>query len=162
MPEPFKRDKDQRYKQSANNEQIFAIKKKIIALLVKILNFQDDIRLSKFLIEFYKSDDKMMKNPQNAGPELYFLENVLQNNISEDDQEFKDQVDEKVIGWLRTAFLNKNLDMKSKSERDIVCILLDIILYQDNVLVNSGFTLLAKYFQQKRSIIHYGQQVQIL
>jgi hypothetical protein len=88
----------------------------------------------------------MMKNPQTAGPELYFLENTLQNNIGEDDQEYKDQIDEKVIGWLRTAFQNKNLDMKSKSERDIICILLDMILYQDSVLVNNSFTLLAKYF----------------
>ena len=54
-------------------------------MLTKILNFQDDIRLTKFLIEFYKSDMAMMKNPQTAGPELYFLENTLQNNIGEDD-----------------------------------------------------------------------------
>ena len=104
----------------------------------------------------------MMKDPQTAGPELYFLENTLQNNIGEDDQEQKDVIDEKVIGWLRTAFANKNLDMKSKSLRAIICILLDMILYQDSVLVNNSFTLLAKYFQQKRSIIHYAGQVQIL
>lgn len=67
-----------------------------------------------------------------------------------------------MIGWLRTAFQNKNLDMKSKSERDIICILLDMILYQDSVLVNNSFTLLAKYFSQRRSIIHYASQVQIL
>lgn len=52
--------------------------------------------------------------------------------------------------------------MKSKSERDIICILLDMILYQDSVLVNNSFTLLAKYFSQRRSIIHYASQVQIL
>lgn len=42
----------------------------------------------------------------------------------------------------------KNLDMKVMStKKDLVCILLDIILYQDSKLVNNAFTLLSKYFQ---------------
>lgn len=104
----------------------------------------------------------MMKNAQEAGPELYFLQNVLTNNVTEDDNDIREQCNDKVIAWLRTAFLNKNLDMKTQSKRDIICILLDMILYNDSVLVNSSFTLLAKYFSQKRSIIHYASQVQLL
>ena len=53
--------------------------------------------------------------------------------------------------------------MRTKStEKDLICILLDIILYQDVVMVNSAFTLLARYFQQKRAIIQFTNQVQLL
>ena len=70
-----------------------------------------------------------MKNPHEAGPELYFLQNVLTNNTSESENDIRESCNDKVITWLRTAFYNKNLDMKSKSKRDIICILLDMILY---------------------------------
>lgn len=39
ITEPFKRDKELRYKKTAENEIIFAIKKKIIYILSKILDF---------------------------------------------------------------------------------------------------------------------------
>ena len=39
------------------------------------------------------------------------------------------KIDEKVINWMRKSFANKNVDMKVKSEKEIICILLDIILY---------------------------------
>jgi hypothetical protein len=58
----------------------------------------------------------------------------------------KDKCEEKVIGWMKNSFANKSLDMRSKSEEDLVCILMDIILYQDSVMVNNAFTLLARYF----------------
>ena len=60
---------------------------------------------------------------------------------------------------MRKSYANKNVDMKVKSEKEIICILLDIILYQDSVLVNSAFTLLARYFSQKKSIIAYANDV---
>ena len=64
---------------------------------------------------------------------------------------------------MRKAFYNKNLDMKVMStKKDLVCVLLDIILYQDSKLVNNAFTLLSKYFQQKQGIIKYAREVQIL
>ena len=52
--------------------------------------------------------------------------------------------------------------MKVKSEKDIVLILLDIILYSDTVMVNSGFTLLARYFSQKQMIINAANDLQLL
>lgn len=160
--EIYKRDNTLRYKNTATNEIMFAIKKKIIQILSKIIDFQNDIRLTRFLIEYYKADNSLMLNPTVAGPELYFLQNVLTGSTTEDDEEQKLKCDEKVLSWMKIAFLNKNLDMKTKSEKDIICILLDIILYQDSFIVNSAFTLLAKYFQQKRAIIQYASQVQIL
>lgn len=113
-------------------------------------------------MEFHKSDTEMMKKAQVAGPELQFLELTLTNNITEDHQEDKDLIDEKVIKWMSSAYMNKNLDMKVKSSKDIICILLDIILYQDSTMVNPAFTLLSQYFTQKKAIIQSAELVQIL
>lgn len=67
--------------------------------------------------------------------------------ILDEDEDQKNKVDDKVITWMKKSFANTNLDMKVKStKQDIICILLDILLYKDSVLVNSAFTLLAKYF----------------
>jgi len=63
---------------------------------------------------------------------------------------------------MRKSFSNKTVDMKVKSEKEIICVLLDIILYQDSFMVNSAFTLLARYFSQKKSIIQYAHDVQLL
>lgn len=105
----------------------------------------------------------MMMNPASSGPELCYLSNTINGLVNEEDDEMKKTVDEKVIGWMKKAFTNANLDMKTKStEKDLICILLDIILYQDAGMVNSAFTLLARYFQQKNNIITYAQQVQLL
>jgi hypothetical protein len=35
------------------------------------------------------------------------------NGIAPDDEEFKKKIDEKVVGWTKAAFANKNLDMKA-------------------------------------------------
>ena len=49
-----------------------------------------------------------------------------------------------------------------KMEKKNVNLILDIILYQDTVMVNTAFTLLARYFQQKRAIIEYSNEVQLM
>lgn len=99
-----------------------------------------------------------MMNPASSGPELCYLSNTLNGLVNEEDDDMKSAVDEKVIGWMKKAYSNANLDMKTKStEKDLICILLDIILYQDAGMVNSAFTLLARYFQQKNNIITYAQ-----
>ena len=75
------------------------------------------------------------------------LNNILNfGQLDEDELEYKQKMDEKIIGWMRKSYRNNALDMKVQSEKDIICILLDIILYQDAILVNSAFTLLARYY----------------
>ena len=67
-----------------------------------------------------------------------------------------------VINWMNTAFEEKKLDLERISARDFVCILLDLILYQNPDLVNNAFKLLVKFFSQKRSIIELASEVQLL
>lgn len=66
-----------RYRNNEDNSVIFKIKRKIINILTRIIDIQNDIRLSFFLREFYKSDTKLMINPAKSGPELVFLNNLL-------------------------------------------------------------------------------------
>ena len=144
----LKRDKAARYRDCNQNADIFAIKKKIIKILHYIMDIQNDIRLTKFLAEYAKSDSKLMLSPTTCGPELFYLQNVLDNNVTPEDKEIANACNQKIIGWMRTAFMDKTLDMRVKSDKkDLICILLDIILYQDSVMVNTAFTLLARYHQ---------------
>lgn len=51
-----------------------------------------------------------------------------------------------VIKWMNTAFEDKMLDLERISARDFVCILIDLILYENEDLVNNAFKLLVKFF----------------
>jgi len=50
------------------------IKKRIILILHKIMDTQDDIRLTRFLIEFNKSDKVLILNPQESASELIYIQ----------------------------------------------------------------------------------------
>jgi len=85
LDDKFKRDKDKRYKNCESNEVIFAIKKKIIKILSYIIDIQNDIRLTRFLVEFHKTDTALMNDPSIAGKELFYLQNTLKDQVNEDD-----------------------------------------------------------------------------
>lgn len=129
---------------------IISIKRKIVAILSRVIQIQNDIRLTQFLIEYNKSDEKLIQNPNDAGPEFIYLDEILNNKEISSDGTLRDGCDEKSMNWMKVAFLNKNLDMRVQSKaKDLTCILLDIILYDDSKLVNSSFTLLTNYYSQK-------------
>ena len=75
--EAFKRDKTLRYKNSETNVLIFSIKRKIIEVLSRVMDMQNDLRLTRFLIDFNKSDKEMAKDPNVSGQELRYLESIL-------------------------------------------------------------------------------------
>ena len=74
---PIKLDKKKTYMQCTENETLILIKRKIIDILTIIMNMQDDIRLTSFLIQFNKSDDIMVKDPFKSAAVLKYLQNVL-------------------------------------------------------------------------------------
>ena len=61
--EKYSPDKDARYRNDSTNRIIFIIKRKIIDILSMVIDIQNDIRLTKFLTEFYVSDLKFCNNP---------------------------------------------------------------------------------------------------
>lgn len=106
------RDKSKRYASNESNSLIIAIKRKIVDILSKIMQIQNDIRLTQFLIEFNKSDDKLIQNPNEAGPEFIYLDEILNNKEVSSDGTMRDACDEKSMNWMKVAFLNKSLDMR--------------------------------------------------
>ena len=94
---------------------------------------QNDSRLTSFLIEFHKSDTEMIMDPNIGTVVMRYLNNVLNGETTDEDQQVKEQCDERFINWMKIAYQNKNLDMRYKSQnKDIICVLLDIILYEDS------------------------------
>ena len=62
-------------------------------------------------MEYNKADDILIKNPNEAGQEFIYLDEVNKNQeISNPD--IKELVDSKSMNWMKVAFLNKNLDMR--------------------------------------------------
>lgn len=53
---------------------------------------------------------------------------------------------EKVKGWMDKAYENKSLELDKMSHSDFVCVLLDLILYENPHLVNQAFKLLVRFF----------------
>ena len=147
MPDPISRDASVRYEVRSENNIIFAIKRKIITILAKIQLFQNDLRLTAFLREFYKDENQLMMVPSAAMPELLYLEdiNALRPIETEEKKAMKEKCDEKTKTWLKIAFTNHDLDFKEHNG-NIVCILLDIILYKDAQMVKLGSTLIKSYF----------------
>ena len=78
-----------RYNNIEDNQIIIAIKQKIIDILHKVMDIQNDIRLTKFLIEFYKSDSDLVTDPIRSGPEQNYLVNVDKEMTTEDDEAMK-------------------------------------------------------------------------
>jgi hypothetical protein len=48
---------------------------------------------------------------------------------------------------MNTSFGDKKLDLERISVADFVCVLLDLILYENSSLVNNAFKLLVRFFQ---------------
>ena len=130
---------------------IIKIKRKIIDILHQVYAIQNHLRLTTFLMEFHKTDHKMIMDPNVGTKVMKYLNNVLLGiEIQDDELEIKKECDEKFMSWMKIAYQNKNLDMLHKStKKDIIAVLLDIILYEDSQMVNSAFTLLTSYFSQK-------------
>ena len=80
--------------------------------------------------------------------ELRYLNNLLNDEQTDEEiQTLNERVDKKTIELMKKSYSNKDLDLRFKrSKIDLICILLDIILFSDTTLVNKAFTLLTRYF----------------
>ena len=83
----YKKDKAQRYKMCEENENIILIKRKIIDILHRFMDIQDDIRLTSFLIEFNKADTSLIMDPINSSMEYKYLTKLLNGIPIEDKDE---------------------------------------------------------------------------
>lgn len=106
-----------RYEATEKNALVVTIKKKIIDILFLVKNLQDDLRLTHFLTAFHKADNELVLRPQDSGPELTYLQRVVNDEqfTLEEEEKFKDvkkRCDEKIIHWMKASFAHTALDMK--------------------------------------------------
>jgi hypothetical protein len=93
------------------------------------------VRLTQFLTEFYKCDQA---NPMTEA-EIDFVTRVNKTKKLDelykkdaDINDFKDVINGRVVEWINTAFSDKKLDLERISVADFVCVLLDLILYENS------------------------------
>lgn len=86
------------------------------------MNLQNDLRLTQFLTEFHKSDQMMIMNADEAGPELNYLESMIKKDCNECDlseskiEECRIRCNKRIITWMQKSYANITLDMRRKSE----------------------------------------------
>ena len=123
-------------------------KNKVISILQRVIDIQNDKRLTQFLAEFHKESlDNLGIAAQS------FVKKLLKGKKADDIIKLdpslaveKQAIDQKIITWMNIAFEDKMLDLERISIRDFVCILLDLILYENSHLVNNAFKLLVRFF----------------
>ncbi len=57
---------------------------------------------------------------------------------------------------------DRALDLEEISVRDFVAIMLDILLYEHTELKNKAFSILVRFFTQRKAMIDLLQEVQLL
>jgi hypothetical protein len=138
-----------RYKMNESNLLIMDTKNNIINILQRVLDIQNDVRLTQFLTSFYDFDSQnQMSELENT-----FIGKVLRTKKIEEIfkkdvemAELKPEIDGRVVSWVNAAFADKKLDLERISVADFVCVLLDLILYENPNLVNNAFKLLVRFF----------------
>ena len=123
-----------RYKMNESNLLIMDTKSNILNILQRVLDIQNDVRLTQFLTKFQKSDQE---NPPSE-LEITFIGKVLRTKKIEEIfkkdielAELKPEIDGRVVSWVNAAFKDKKLDLETISKADFVCVLLDLILYEN-------------------------------
>ena len=149
-----------RYKINESNLLLTDTKNQIFQILQLILNIQNDVRLTEFLTAFNAdgeqlSDEQvkfiMTVNKTKKLPELFKKDEAA--------EAMRADFTSRVVTWMNTSFENKKLDLERISRSDFVCVLLDLILYENTTLVSNAFKLLIRFFQQKKAIIDLAQTV---
>ena len=97
------------------NEGMMAIKNKIIDICVKIMDIQDNKRLSIFLISFAQFDKRLTPSQSK------YLQLMMQVNQAGNPKKFEKQLSQmastisdtckELNQWIITAFAEKNLDL---------------------------------------------------
>ena len=60
------------------------------------------------------------------------------------------------------VFKDTDLDLQASSKKDMVCVLLDLCMYENQDLVNGAFSNLVRHFSQKQDLLEACARVQLL
>lgn len=117
---PTKKEADEiamrqkRYRVNESNLLIMSTKNKIISILQRVLDIQNDMRLTQFLTEFHNYEEEAPLTPE----VLRFIGQVNKSRNLEDlfkkDPELGDMkpiLDARVVSWMNKAYGDKKLDL---------------------------------------------------
>lgn len=106
--------RNKRYKMNESNLLIMTTKTCILNTIHRILDIQNDVRLTKFLTQFFKDDSESPAGEQ----ELRFIQQVnkapnLEQLFKEDSEleGLRSTIDSKVLSWINVAYADKKLDL---------------------------------------------------
>lgn len=95
----------------------------------------------------------MNEDEELSDAELKFIKIVNKtkklSDLSKKDKEalkLRESLTEHFLSYVNKAFENKKLDLERISRSDFVCVLLDLILYENTALVSNAFKLLIRFF----------------
>jgi hypothetical protein len=113
-----------RYKKNEKNLVIMETKNKIILILMRVIDIQNDMRLTKFLQNYkrHKFDMEMERN-------VYLLHCSMTDKAMKKTNQNTQEVSNTAVKWVENTMKDTSLDLQELSDKDFVCILLDIILY---------------------------------
>ena len=147
----------------------------ICTILFSIIHIRLDMKLSNFLISFrdytaveHTGSDVQMVSPKHSRYDS--MDQLLPYNSAKKANKAKlssriSPVDVEVrgpIGWLNTILEDNTLDMQECTTKNFVAILMDLLLYQHEELVNHAFGLLLLYFSQRHMLLNALLNVQLL
>ena len=169
-----------RFQKSDDNLIIMQCKTEICSTLLKILEIEDDLKMSLFL-GFFKDEVESRLvvdiDPEENGfgghlstSKVYARETTRKAVLEEDQSNrllapsprpIPPQEDNDAINWLEKVLMGEQI-FDAYPQTTYVCILMDLLAYEYVPLSNRAFELVMKFFNQRAELIELLKQVQLL
>ena len=166
-----------RYNEDEETLIMMQCKQVICDILKVFFDLRTDLRLTHFMREFKKEFELLSKMPENPiNEESHQIFSSLLNNskhflkkkigIQEEELQ-KSHYDvfqylNNPINWAQKITNMKSIEIVESAPVDIMALLLDLTLYDNQLLVNKAFELLYKLNSQSRSIFEAIREIQLL
>ena len=171
----------ERHKMSEDNFIIMKCKQYICDTLIKVLDIENDLKVSLFLGFFKEEVENLMI--ADVGPEdndfvnassskVFPLDNrlkVRQNYEDEPDRgllavtnpQKPAENDNDAVQWLEKVLMGEQL-FDAYPQTTYICILIDLLSYKHEPLCNKSLELIIRYFNQRHKLIEILKQIQLL
>ena len=169
---------DARYEKTQDNLVIMYCKEEICDILLRILEIENDLKISLFLGFFKDSVESNMVMdgyddsyggsvankvfPKDMSRRNFGDESVEQRYLSQKTGAVKNPIDDSdAIKWIEKVLMGEQL-FDAFLQGSYVCILMDLLAYDYTNLNNKAFELLLKFFNQRSTLIELLEQIQLL
>lgn len=171
----------ERYKKTEDNLIIMKCKQYICDILIKVLDIENDLKVSLFLGFFKEEVENLMI--ADVGPEendfvnatsskVFPLDNRLRPGQNYEDDPDRGllaiaspqkpaEEDDDAVHWLEKVLMGEQL-FDAYPQSTYICILVDLLSYKHEPLYNKSLELIIRYFNQRQKLIEILKQIQLL